>query len=53
MTRMRNILLLGLTVLVLSLAAPAVARADDSTNGWTWDGDSASAPLPDGWTWDA
>jgi hypothetical protein len=59
MTRMRNIFLLGLAILVLAFAAPAFARADDSTSpspaapsldGWTWDESAAS--TPDGWTWD-
>ena len=52
MTRTRIIFLLGLVVLVLTLALPAVARAADSANGWTWDENSPTAPAPDGWTWD-
>jgi hypothetical protein len=63
MTRMRIIFVLGLAVLALTLALPAVARADDSSSsaptaltagpspdGWTWD--ESAAPSPDGWTWD-
>ena len=54
MKRTRIIFLLGLVVLVLALALPAVARADESTDGWTWDGSVATStdPAPDGWTWD-
>jgi hypothetical protein len=52
MTRTRIIFLLSLAILALTLALPAVARADDSTSGWTWDESSVPAPAPDGWTWD-
>ena len=52
MTRTRIIFLLGLAVLLLTLALPAVARTADSANGWTWDENSPVAPAPDGWTWD-
>ena len=36
--------LLGLVALVLAFAFPAIARADGSTDGWTWD--EASSPQP-------
>jgi hypothetical protein len=55
-------ILFGTAALVVALAAPGVARADESTEGWTWTDNSASvdgwswdgentAPAPDGWTW--
>ena len=55
-------ILFGTAALVVALAAPGVARADESTDGWTWTDNSASvdgwswdgediAPAPDGWTW--
>jgi hypothetical protein len=54
MKRTHITFLLGLVVLVLAFALPAVARADGSTDGWTWDGSVATStdPAPDGWTWD-
>ena len=61
MTRSFKILF-GTAALVVALAAPGVARADASSDGWTWTDNSASvdgwswggeetAPAPDGWTW--
>ena len=47
MKRTRITFLLGLLVLALALALPAIAPA-----GWTWDGSDATQPTPDGWTWD-
>jgi hypothetical protein len=55
-------ILFGTAALVVALAAPGVARADESADGWTWTDNSASvdgwswdgeniAPAPDGWTW--
>jgi hypothetical protein len=55
-------ILFGTAALVVALAAPGVARADESSDGWTWTDNSASvdgwswdgeniAPAPDGWTW--
>jgi hypothetical protein len=56
-------ILLGTAALVVALAAPGVARADESTDGWTWTDNGASvdgwswsdaespAPQPDGWSW--
>jgi hypothetical protein len=54
MKRTHIIFFLGFAVLVLALALPAIARADDSTAGWTWDAPAAASPdpSPDGWTWD-
>ena len=54
MKRTRLIFLIGLVTLVLTLALPGVARADASTDGWTWDDGAPAAidPAPDGWTWD-
>ena len=62
MKRSCNILF-GTAALVVALAAPGVARADESSDGWSWtdnsasvdgwswDGENAPAPAPDGWTW--
>jgi hypothetical protein len=54
--------LFAIAALVVALAAPGVARADDSSDGWTWTENSASvdgwswneesAPAPAGWSWD-
>jgi len=45
--------LLSLVCLFVVLALPGLARADTSTDGWTWDEPAAgSQPAPDGWTWD-
>jgi len=54
MKRARIIVSLMFVVLLVALALPALARADGSTDGWTWDGSSAASsdPAPDGWTWD-
>ena len=54
MKRTRIVVVLTFVVLMLSLALPALARADSSADGWTWDGSVASSPdpAPDGWTWD-
>jgi hypothetical protein len=45
---------LSLVLLLIVLALPAMARADDPTapDGWTWDGSSVPSMTPDGWTWD-
>jgi hypothetical protein len=47
MKRSQIIALLSLVCLLLVLALPAVARADATPDGWTWD-----EPVTDGWTWD-
>ena len=61
----RLYIVLSLILLILALAVPAVARADDAAptpaeqtqpadvtpDGWTWDESSAPAAV-DGWTWD-
>jgi hypothetical protein len=60
MQRSQIVVLLGLICLVVALALPALARADETPDGWTWDEagwtwDEPSAPsdpAPDGWTWD-
>jgi hypothetical protein len=54
-------ILLGTAALVVALAAPGIARADESSDGWSWGDNSVSvdgwswsdesAPAPDGWTW--
>jgi hypothetical protein len=41
-------ILCGTAALVVALALPGIARADESTDGWTWN-DGAAAT--DGWTW--
>jgi hypothetical protein len=51
---------LSLILVLVVLALPAVARADNETSfapaGWTWDEATApaetSSPVTDGWTWD-
>ena len=54
MRRSCNILC-GTAALVAALALPGIARADESTDGWTWtDGPAATADgaaATDGWTW--
>jgi hypothetical protein len=61
MNRARIIIFLTLVALVAAFTLPAVARADGSTDGWTWDesvvtqadpAPSQGDPAPDGWTWD-
>jgi hypothetical protein len=54
MKRARIIVFLTFVVLLVAFALPAVARADESTDGWTWDESVATQtdPAPDGWTWD-
>ena len=43
----------SLVLVLIALAVPAVARADEATQprpaGWTWDEQIVTA---DGWTWD-
>jgi hypothetical protein len=55
MKRARIITLLTLVVVLVALALPGMARADESTDGWTWDEAAVtqSEPAPDGWTWDS
>ncbi len=48
-----QIALLSLVLLLVVLTLPALARADDVPDGWTWDEPTLSVePAPDGWTWD-
>ena len=48
-----QIALLSLVLLLAVLTLPALARADDVPDGWTWDETTLSVAVPDGWTWDA
>ena len=63
----RSCLILCSAASVVALAFAGVARAEDSTDGWSWSdgaaaadtssstGDSAATatePSPDGWSWD-
>jgi hypothetical protein len=51
----RLCIVLSLVLLLVVLALPAVARADDpapTPDGWTWDESTAPSVTPDGWTWD-
>lgn len=44
---------LCLTLMLVLLVLPAVARADDERStamGWTWD--ETTTTMVDGWTWD-
>lgn len=45
----------SLILVLVALALPAVARADDhappAPAGWTWD-EASAPPAADGWTWD-
>lgn len=54
MNRLRIIFFVGLAVLVVAFALPSVARADGTSDGWTWEDAVATSPqpAPDGWTWD-
>ena len=48
-----QIALLSLVLLLVVLTLPALARANDVPDGWTWDESAVSVePAPDGWTWD-
>ena len=48
---------LSLILVLVALALPAFARADDdgapafAPAGWSWD-ESAPTATPEGWTWD-
>ena len=47
-----QIALLSLVLLLVVLTLPALARADDVPDGWTWDESTVSTePALDGWTW--
>jgi hypothetical protein len=53
MKRSQIVVLISLVCLFAVLALPAVARADETPDGWTWDETAATSdPAPDGWTWD-
>ena len=54
-----RVVLLSLIFLVALLALPAMARAEETPDGWTWDETAVVAepasdvePVPEGWTWD-
>ena len=55
-----RVFLLSLILLSALLALPAIARAEEAPDGWTWDETvivavepaSEAGPAPDGWTWD-
>ena len=52
----RLITVLSLILVLVVLAVPAVAHADDHSSpaqdGWTWDEASSPGAIADGWTWD-
>jgi hypothetical protein len=52
------LILCGTAASVVALALPGLARADEGTEGWSWnDGaalvadNGAHSPSPDGWSW--
>ena len=47
-----QIALLSLVLLLAVLTLPALARADDVPDGWTWNEPTLNIAVPDGWTWD-
>jgi hypothetical protein len=53
MKRLRIVALLRIVVVVLVLAAPAFARPEAASAGFTWDQNAAlTTGIDTGWTWD-